>query len=231
MNFSPSFYRVAAVCSMLSALSTCLLIFLPDFYAPADDFEGRMRRVVDPAYLVRAWAYLLHPFLVLTAALGVSMRIRRSHSALALIGLLGFCLWAFTEAGQQTLTVFAFDRWRAAYLAGDAALRSQMPTLTVAYDGLWDAMYFLLLLGFTVGNTAFGAALVSARGLTRVVGAFFIAAAVLTFTIIAGELRWFALPELLATWSYPAIQPLGRILIGVWLWRFAVEARPVFDAQ
>ena len=227
MMYQPSFYRTAAICSVLSAISTLLLIYLPELYAPADGFEGRMRRVEDAAYVLRSWIYLIHPFLVLAAALGIAMRLRRRDSALALVGLLAFVLWAFTEAGQQTLTLFAFDRWRAAWLAGDEAVRAHMQASTAVYDGLWDAMYFLLLLGFALGNAAFGAALARGRGLTRLVGVFLIAAFVLTLTNIAGELRWLTLPESLASWSYPAIQPLGRVLIGVWLWRAALEDAPL----
>jgi hypothetical protein len=227
MQFSPSFYRTAAVCSVLSAVTTLLLIFLPEFFAPTDGFAGRMQRAMDPAYVLRSWVYLLHPFLVFTAALGVAMRLRRTHSVAAVVGLLGFVLWAFTEAGQQTLTLFAFDRWRAAWLAGDEAVRAHMSLSVAIYDGLWDAMYFLLLIGFTIGNAAYGSAVVRARALSRVVGCFLLAACALTLTIIAGELRWFTLPEPIDSWSYPAIQPLGRVLIGVWLWRAAVESAPL----
>jgi hypothetical protein len=59
VTFHPSFYRFATTCSLLSAITTPLLIFLPDFYRPAEDFAGRMARVDDPAYVVRSWAYLL----------------------------------------------------------------------------------------------------------------------------------------------------------------------------
>ncbi|MGH8175597.1 MAG: hypothetical protein ACREV5_04975 [Steroidobacter sp.] len=223
MTFEPSFYRAAAVCSALSAITTLLLILLPELYAPVEGFDGRMRRVTDPAYVVRSWVYLVHPFLVMTAALAVAMHIRRSHPAAALIGMLGFVMWGFTEAGQQTLTVFAFDRWRTAWLAGDELVRAHIQTSSAIYDGLWDAMYFLLLLGFAIGNAAFGIALMKGRGLTRIVGGFFLAAFALTFTIIAGELRWFTLPEPLSGWLYPLIQPLGRLLIGLELWRAAED--------
>jgi len=224
MRFSQTFYRTAAVCSLISAVTTLMLIFLPEFYAPAPDFAGRMHRVIDPYYRLRSWVYLIHPFLVLMAALGIGMQIRRVSSTATVVGLLGFTLWAFTEAGQQTLTLFAFDRWRLAWLAGDEALRAGMPTLTILYDGLWDAMYFLLLLGFAIGNATFGAVLIRDRGLTRIVGAFLLAAFGLTFFAnIASELRWFVLPEPFASLLYPAIQPLGRTLIGVWLWRGAAS--------
>lgn len=223
MTFAPAFYRTAAVCSVFSAVTTLLLIFLPELFPPAEGFAGRMARVHEPAYQLRAWAYLIHPFLVLAAALAVGLRIRRFAPVATVVGLLGFALWAFTEAGQQTLTLFAFDRWREAYGSADATMRVLIETNTLMYDGLWDAMYFLLLIGFAVGNLCFGLALVRSPGFTRLVGVCFLAAFALTLTNIGGELRWMTPDEPWASWSYPAIQPLGRALIGLWLWIAADE--------
>jgi hypothetical protein len=225
MQFGLSFYRAGAVCSILSSLTTLLLIFLPELYAPVEGFDGRMSRVHDPMYVLRSWTYLIHPFLVLTAALGVAMRIRRRNSTAALVGMLGFLLWAFTEAAQQTMTLFAFDAWRVAYPTADETLREHIRSSVLLYDGLWNAMYVLLLLGFAAGNLAFGLAMSKAKGLTRTVGYFFLAAFVLTLTILLPELGGPALPERVGTWLYAAIQPLGRALIGVWLWLYAVDER------
>lgn len=223
MQFDRSFYRAAAICSIASAVTTLLLIFLPDFYVPVEGFEGRMSRVNDPAYALRSWVYLVHPFIVLMAALGVAMRIRRTASAAAVIGLVGFVLWAFTEAGQQALTLLAFDKWRIAFATADEATRVQIQTHTFMYDALWDAMYFLLLIGFAIGNLAFAVTLLKHKGLTRVVGGFFLAGCLLTVTYMLGEFQIQVVPEALGGWVYPAIQPLGRTLIGVWLWRNADE--------
>lgn len=223
LRFHPSFYKSAAVCSVLSAVTTLGLIFLPRFFVPGEGFEARMARVHDPTYVLYSWVYLVHPFLTFTAALAVAMRIRTLAAAPALIGLLGLALWAFTEAGQQTLTLFTFNKWRGAYATADELTRAQIHTNTMVYDGLWDAMYFLLLIGFTIGNTCLGVVLVRGQGLTRVVGYFFFAAVALTLTYVARELELPPVPELLETWAYPAIQPLGRTLIGVWLWRAATE--------
>ncbi len=223
MKLTPAFYRTAAVFSVLSAVTTLGLIFLPRLFAPIDGFEGRMARVHDGWYQLRAWIYLAHPFLTGTAGLAMCLRIRATASATALVGAAGFAIWAFTEALQQCFTLFAFDQWRLAYTAGDAAIRAQMPTLTVLYDEVWDALYVLLLIGFMIGNGALGAAFVRGRGLTRAIGVFFILAVLLTV--------FFFLPEIgvpvslgpLDAWVYPATQPLARVLIGVWLWRWAVE--------
>jgi hypothetical protein len=227
MTFTPAFYRSAAICSFVSAVTTSLLIFLPFFFVPVDTFEGRMDRVYEPAYLLRSWAYLVHPFLVLMAAMAIAMRIRRIAPAAALIGLTGFVLWAFNEALQQSVTLYAFDKWRLAYVAADETVRGQIRTNTMMYDGLWDAMYFLLLIGFTIGNTCLGVALLRKSGLSRIVGVFLFAASALTLALIFRELHWPTLPEPVMTWSYPAIQPAGRLLIGLWLWRAADESIPL----
>ena len=215
------FLRVAAACSVVSALTTLLLIFLPEFFVDAQGFEARMARVHEPAYILRSWVYLLHPFLVFTAAMGIMYAVRREAPVLALAGLLGFFAWAFTEAGQQTLTLFAFDRWRVAWTDADEATRAIIRVNTVMYDGIWDGMYMLLLIAFGIGNACYGAALIVRRGLARVVGGFLFAACALTAILFINELGLPLLPGPVLEWSYPAIQPLGRMLIGVWLWRAA----------
>ncbi len=228
MKLAPSFYRSVAVCSILSAITTLGLIFLPEFYQPAEGFEGRMRRVDDPAYVLRSWVYLIHPFITFAAGLGVALRIRALRPVATIIGVAGFALWACNEAVQQTMTLFAFDKWRAAYFAADEATRAIIRTNVAVYDGLWDAFYFLLLIGFSIGNLALGIGLMRAgRGVTRIVGFFFLAAVAITLPIITGELQWGTLPEPFASWSYPAIQPLGRTLIGLWLWSAAQEEEPL----
>jgi hypothetical protein len=219
MRFPVSFYRFAAVCSWISALTTCGLIFLPELYAPIEGFEGRMQRVHDPAYVLRSWVYLLHPFFTGAAALAVAIRLRRVAPALVIPGLIGFLLWAATEAAQQAVQLMAFDRWRVAYVAGDAAVRSTMELRTVIFDGIWDAMYFLLLLAFFIGNVLYAIALWRGRALSKAVSAGYVGAALLTAFIISNEVGGPGLPPSMDAWLYPAIQPLARTLIGVWLWR------------
>lgn len=227
LTFTPRFYRIAALCSFTSALTTLALIFLPQLFAPAEGFDGRMARVGDPAYQWRAWIYFAHPFLVFAAALAVALRIRRTASGAALVGVLGFQLWASSEAAQQALTLMAFDRWRAAYAAADDATRALIANQTAVYDGIWDALFFLLLVGFLIGNLGYARAMLRGAGLTFVVGAFYLAAAMLALLGISGELGGPVLPPPFDFWLYPLLQPLGRSLIGAWLWRNSDEATSI----
>src|SRR5262245_26822902 len=159
MQFSARFYRGAAIASVLSALTTLGLIFLPRFYPSVPDFDARMALGTDGAYVLRSWIYLIHPFFVFTAALAVAARCRVRAGGAASLGLAGFALWAATEAGQQVLTKVALDRtWRAAWPAADAAAREVIRNHVAFYDVVWDAMFLLLLLAFLAGNVLLGVA-------------------------------------------------------------------------
>ena len=220
MRFTPAFYRFAAICSFASAITTLCLIFLPGMLAPAEDFAARMARVNDPVYRLYAWVYFVHPFLVVTAALAVSMRLRREAASLVIPGLVAFALWGATEAGQQALTLFAFNPWRLAWLAGEPAVRATMEVRTAMYDGVWNALYFLLIVGFFIANSLYAVAMWRRRGFSRAVGTFYAAAALLTLQIIIVEVGGGQLlPDAIGFWVYPLIQPLARTLIGVWLWK------------
>ena len=227
-NLPSSFYRVAGIASILSVVTTLMLIFLPSYFAPVPDgLPGRIARVEDPAYQFRAWAYLIHPFLAFTAALGVGLAMRRVSPALALAGVLGFFLWAITEAGQQSLTLFAFDDWRRGWLAGDPVIRQTIELRAAIYDGLWEAAYSLLLFGIILGSGFFAAILLRMPDtLSRVVGGFFALAAIQSILLQSGELGGPVFPESLAFWIYPATQPLARLLIGLWLLRVARQGEP-----
>ena len=231
MRFTPAFYRFAAILSVASGVTTLGLIFLPGMMAPADDFAARMARVNDPVYRLYAWVYFTHPFLVVTAALAVAMRLRREAASLVVPGLLAFLLWGSIEAAQQALSLFAFNPWRIAWLAGDADVRATMEARTAMYDGLWNAMYFLLIVGFFIANALYAVATWRRGGLSRVVGAFYAAAAALTLQIIVVEVGGAQLlPDALDFWLYPLVQPLARTLIGVWLWLHADEGAALTPA-
>jgi hypothetical protein len=225
-RFPPSFYRVAAIASFASVITTLLLTFLPDLFVQGSDFETRMRRVTESAYILRSWSYLLHPIVTFAAALAVAMRLR-ARPALVLPGLIGFAIWAIVEVGQQMMTLFMYDPWRRAWLAGDEAIRATMEVRHALYDGLWDASFYFLLFGFLIGSAFYAAAMIRVGGFSRVVGAFYAAVALLTLWSFVVALGGPELPALLDRWAYPAVQPLGRVLIGLWLWRNADEGKPI----
>lgn len=223
-TFSPHFYRGAAVASVVSAVTTLGLIFLPSFYGASEGFEGRMLLVKDSAYALRSWVAFIHPFLATYAAIAVAVRFRGKAAGLALLGGLSFLVWGVVEAVQQALTLVAFDPWRVAWIAGDAQVRAEMPFRVAMYDGIWDALYLVLLVAIILGCACFARLFWLPDALSRTVGVLYLLAMLLSvyffFTATGG--RAF-LPETMVFWFYPLTQPLARTLIGVWLWRAADE--------
>jgi hypothetical protein len=220
MAFSRSFFRVAAVCSFLSAATTLLLIFLPRWIPPAADLAARMDAHGHPAYVLRSWVYFCHPFFVLAAALAVAVRGAGRQPGAAIFGFACFMLWAWLEAAQQGLTLVALDRWwRPAFLAGDAAQRDVIAARVAVYDAVWDSLFFVLVIGFAFGSLLYGLVLARGAGLERVVGLLYLAIAAWSFHGTAVDWGAPRLPPLLDIWLYPLVQPVARTLIGVWLWR------------
>ena len=104
----------------------------------------------------------------------------------------------------------AFNPWRLAWLAGDPVVRATMELRTAMYDGVWNAMYFLLIIGFFIANTLYSVAMWRGRGLTRVVGIFYAAAALLTLQIIVVEMGGGQLlPDAISFWA-PPFDPASR---------------------
>ena len=226
MHFSRTFYRAAAVCSLISAITTLGLIFLPKLYQPVSGFEQRMGLTQNPAYVLRSWVYLIHPFLVVTAALAVAARCRFRAAGAASLGFFGFFLWGATEAFQQTLTLVALDRtWRAAWATANEAERHLIRAHVATYDALWDSLYLLILIAFFAGNVLLAIATRAHPGMARWVSIAYVGGAVVTLLILVPEVGGPQLPTGSTEWLYPAIQPAGRALMGVWLWREAEHER------
>lgn len=178
-----TFYRIAAFASLPSAATTLAPIFARDFSPSPADLPHHMALVEHPVHRFRAWVYLAHPFLVFAAVLGLATTWHRRRPGLTTVGIASFALWAATEAARQCLTLFAFDRWRRLWIAGDVALRETMTIGAAVYDGLLDAAYVLLIIGFFIGNLCLAIALASGRGLDLAVALLLLLAALLTGTI------------------------------------------------
>ncbi|QHT67940.1 hypothetical protein GXP67_15480 [Rhodocytophaga rosea] len=207
MYFSQNFFRAAGICSILSAVSTLLLIFIPECYTPPSNFDEQVALHTNPYYIGRLWIHILHPVLVLTAAFGVVARKHAASTGSAVLGFLFFTLWGFTEIIQQSLNLFANNyTWRAAYAAAtDNATRTLLKTQIIGFEAIWDGLFFALLLGFFLSNVSYGIATYQGKGLEKIVSICFFAGAGLTALSLIGN---YGGPQLMAgfmSFLYPFI--------------------------
>lgn len=218
--WSPAAMKVAAISSMVSAVTTLLLIFLPNIYPPPQDFADRIALTENPWFQLRAWTYYVHPFLCFVAAVGI-WRITRLHDrGLALLGLFAIAVWAYTEALQQALTnVGAGWNWFPAYAGADAAGRALIEERWQMFFGLWDGLYFLLLTGFLLAHLLFGLVLARSKGVDRIAGVGLLAVAALSLLNFSAGYGGPAWTGAVAGVAYPLLQPAVRFGLGLWIWR------------
>jgi hypothetical protein len=144
---------------------------------------------------------------------------------LAVSGLAAFTIWATMElAGISIILVAVNHTWRAGYNAADEAGRAALRTLFDGWNGVWDGMFFLLLVAFLLGCLFYGIAAMRGRGLERLVGVLVLAGVPLTALIMIGGYTSATWGNTISDPVYPFLQPVSRFLMGVWLWRSADDS-------
>jgi hypothetical protein len=218
--FSDSFFKAVSTCSVLSALTTLGLILLPRAYASPLGLEEAVALRLNGFYQARSLVYFLHPFLVLAAAWGVVAKKIGQSAGSVTTGFFFFGFWGFTEALQQALSLVALNlHWREGYArATDAELKEAFRIHLLGFEAVWDALYLLLLTGFLVAHVLYGVATWRSKGLEKAVSCGFFLGAGLTLLILSANFGGPRVPAALTAWLYPLIQPLFRVLLGVWLW-------------
>ena len=211
--------RIGAVAAFTSAITTFLLWYLPTRYDYAGTFEGNLSLAENSFYMARLWVNFAHVFIALVAYGAAAWVLRRRSPSLAATGFIAFAFWALTEAIGVSVNLWGVNHtWRAGYAAANEPTQLAFRTAITTFQGIWDGLFFVILVTFLIGTLAYGFALLKTTGLGRWLGALFLLAGPLTLIILldiyfgASLSRWIE-------WSYPTLQPVSRALLGVWLWR------------
>lgn len=219
------FLVCAGICSLLGALTTALLVFLPATSATLPGNSPLLH--TDSLYIARLWLLFIHPQLNFIAALGVAVVLLKKNPMLMVTGTFFLLVWAVSEMLQQALLIDALNQiWRPAYLgAGDAMSRDIYLTLIKGADALSDSKYFIVLYAFGLGTILYGLALARETGVVRWVGT---AMLFIGFLSLGAFLRYYlgvdglsALVDWSYRWIYAWLQPLVRISLGIWLFSHA----------
>lgn len=224
MILSP-FYRLVAILSVASAITTSLLIFLPE--PVATDFAARLALHKDPLYLFKKWVLLFHPIFSFLAMTGITAYCIKTKAHYVIPALFFGLIWAFTEAAQQAYTLVALNiHWRPEYLSTlDEASKQIALTHIKSYFAIWDSMYFILILGFGFASLLFGLALLGKDKFTKTLGVVSILIGL--FSLLNFISDYLKVTSLLPAvniwyeWFYSYIQPAWRLALGYWLWQVA----------
>jgi len=223
VNFTPRFFRFAAVCALLTALTTLVVHVMPNLWRDAMSFEQQVELRLHPLYLTNRWVVLLHCALVIVSMFALGLPALSRAPAAVIFGFLAFACFGFTEMLRTAISIFAINRnWRAVYASAvDPATRERFRAFIESYSGINDALFFIFYTAFTVGLICYGIAFLRTNGSMSQLGILFTIWALLNLpgwidAVIGTELlgRYFE-------WVGPVFQLLARAWIGVWLWKNA----------
>lgn len=215
------FLKATAICSFLGAVTTALLIFLPNPEAPG--LEASVALSNNSQYLSKLWILFIHPQVNFLASLGLAYLLVSRYPLPIIVGTLFLGVWAYTEMSQQALLIDTLNQiWRPGYIEAENEVEKNMySTLISAADGLSDSKYFLVIYGFGIGSLLYGLAMVFERGLGKGIGISLLFIGLLSMSsflryylgasALNGVVNW------CYEWIYGYLQPLVRIAIGVWI--------------
>ena len=223
MNLSPRFFRIGAVCAVLTALTTLVVHIVPNLWAEATTFEQQVELRLNPIYLAQRWTILVHCALVIVSMFVLGAAKLRSAPLLVSFGFLGYLCFGFTEILRTSISIFAVNRtWRAGYAtAVDDATREHFRSLITAYGGINEALFFIFYTGFAIGLVCYGLAFLRSEGRKSHLGPLFLVWVLLD---VPGFIDTVSGAESLGRnfeWVGPYFLPLARLYVGVWLWKNA----------
>lgn len=218
-----SFLKLSAICSFLGALTTVLLIFLPN--PVATDFESQALLFENRLYLNKLWILFFHPQLNFLATLGIAYLLLKKYPLEIIIGTFFLLVWALTEISQQSLLIDSLNQiWRPGYIeAENEVTKNMFMTLINAANGISDSKYFLVIYGFGIGSLLYGLAFVQQNGLAKWIGVSLLFIGLLSISSFARYYLGISSLNTIVNWSYewiyPYLQPLVRIAIGIWIFK------------
>ena len=217
------FIKLASICSFLGALTTILLLYLPS--PSAIGFEAEAALHSNNLYISKLWILFFHPQFNFIATLAIAILFLKKYPEYIIPGTLAILVWGFTEMMQQAFMIDTVNQiWRPGFLNEvDGIQKSAMQSNLSAVNGIWDFMYFLIIFGFGLGTLLMGLALIRSDQLACWIGFGFIFIGILS---LSSFLRYYVGLTFLSkpvdwvyTWIYGVLQPLVRIVLGVWLWK------------
>jgi hypothetical protein len=217
--FSSNFFRFAAVCAFASALTTFGVHLLPLLH-PANTFEEQLLLSQNPIYKLRLWVVLIHIVFVLASMWGIAAAKYKTAAGWVGLGLGGYWIFGLAEVFRVSFALNAVTPWRARLLnESNPEIRELLKEHLLAWPQINDALFFLLIFGFLLGNIFYGVATFRSTGLEKwISNLLFIWAALGCITMLHEFLNqtWMNFVPDFISYTY---QPLVRILIGFWLWK------------
>lgn len=218
--------RIGGYAALLSAVTTFLLWLLPCLVVRDSNDVVGASLATDTVYLARWVVNLIHMPLAMASYTAFAYLIWLRGKTEVIFGWICFLIWSIVELIGVSMILFAVNlQWRKAYAAADAVTRVTLESKIGLVLEVWDALFFLLLCAFLLGSMVYASAADSNTWLERAMKFTFWLGVPLTLLIILSGYFGYSGGDAITATIYPLLQPLNRVLLGVWLLTQATELR------
>ena len=221
MRPSNQFLKITGLCGIIAGLATFLLWLLPWIYGSPATLEAHLALHDEPLYIINLWISFLNIFFIVLASWGLTLHKLAAAPGSASTGMLFLLFYAVAELlGRSTMVFVREYGWTARLQTeSDPTVQASLLEAIQRFDEIFGGFFVLLLICFIVASFCFGLSTWAGTGLERWVSVLLFSASLLAFVTLGTLYVSSSLLQFVADWGYPLIQPLSRLLIGVWLWR------------
>jgi hypothetical protein len=220
MRNNDTFFKIASVSALLTAVTTFLLWGLPQLYNSPSNFEESVLLSENSYYLTRQWVNFIHIPLALTGYFGLTIILFQRQPTLSVFGMLWFTVWGTIEMIGVSIILFSVNfNWRSSYKIADEITKNVLKNNIETFFSIWDSMFFVLLIAFLFGTLFFAWATWKSKGLEKVVSWLLWLAVPLTLLIILSNYAGQNWAGQLTKYIYPFLQPISRIVLGLFIWK------------
>ena len=201
--------------------------WLPELWKDATTFEAQLQLRHNPIYMGRSWVVLAHCLLVVVSMAAIPLLLTGTARLVALFGFGSYIMFAFVEMLRTSISIFAINRtWRSGYeTTSDELRRVAFRNAIDLFSGVNNALFFLFIIGFTIGLFCYGFALLPSDGMDQRIGLLFLLWGLLSLPPLIGTIVGNEALAAPFSWVGLYFLPLARLLIGIWLWTVSARLR------
>jgi hypothetical protein len=222
MNIQKRFIRFAAVCCLLSVITTLgIHAFFPD---PPVTFDQRLHLFRDPVYILNRWWVIIHCLLVIVAMWGFAqLEYKNSPGGIGL-GFLFFSVFAIAEISRQMIVLFYTNGLREQYLASPDPILKEGIKISLTHAGLLTAPLFgLFILSFGLGGICYGLSLANKKGFTKIISVLLLISGFASLIFLGNSFWKSSSLDLFIEKFNLVFTPAMRLIVGIWLWKRAEQ--------
>ncbi len=229
------FFRVAAACSCLGAITTTYLMLVSAPQASTELEQAMLSN--NTIYLSRLWVLFFHPQFNFIAVVACGVLLARNAPWQVLLAVLFLATWSYTELCQQAFLIDALNQyWRPGFInANTVSEKSSYGTILRAASGFSDSQYFVVIYSFGMGSVFLGWAFIKSNRLGQIIGLASILIGILSLMSFGSyylQMSFFSpIVKFWYEYIYLFLQPLIRLATGWWLLIYSSKHLKATDTQ